>query len=282
MEEMEQPALPESEVQETPETQPTDDISSSTDEPNAETPTVESDDEEIEHEGAKYKVPKPLKEAFLRQADYTTKTQTLAEERRGLEAERQQLAAQQQFQQQHIKDVAKVMSIDERLEQFRQIDWNAAMDADPVGAMKLDRQMRELQQQRTQVVQSIEQTQARTSLESQQATARRNAEAAQELAREIKGFGTPEVTKALKDTGKAFGYKPEELDSVSDPRAVRLLHEAYLYRKLVAEKKAPEAGKTITPITRVSGAAATVQKDPSRMSDSEFAQWRKRQIAQRN
>lgn len=279
MEEMEQPALPESEVQETPETQPTDDISSSTDEP---TESVESDDEEIEHEGAKYKVPKPLKEAFLRQADYTTKTQTLAEERRGLEAERQQLAAQQQFQQQHIKDVAKVMSIDERLEQFRQIDWNAAMDADPVGAMKLDRQMRELQQQRTQVVQFIEQTQARTSYESQQATARRNAEAAQELAREIKGFGTPEVTKALKDTGKAFGYKPEELDSVSDPRAVRLLHEAYLYRKLVAEKKAPEAGKTITPITRVSGAAATVQKDPSRMSDSEFAQWRKRQIAQRN
>lgn len=279
MEEMEQPALPESEVQETPETQPTDDISSSTDEP---TESVESDDEEIEHEGAKYKVPKPLKEAFLRQADYTTKTQTLAEERRGLEAERQQLAAQQQFQQQHIKDVAKVMSIDERLEQFRQIDWNAAMDADPVGAMKLDRQMRELQQQRTQVVQSIEQTQARTSYESQQATARRNAEAAQELAREIKGFGTPEVTKALKDTGKAFGYKPEELDSVSDPRAVRLLHEAYLYRKLVAEKKAPEAGKTITPITRVSGASSTVQKDPSRMSDSEFAQWRKRQIAQRN
>ena len=279
MEEMEQPALPESEVQETPETQPTDDISSSTDEP---TESVESDDEEIEHEGAKYKVPKPLKEAFLRQADYTTKTQTLAEERRGLEAERQQLAAQQQFQQQHIKDVAKVISIDERLEQFRQIDWNAAMDADPVGAMKLDRQMRELQQQRTQVVQSIEQTQARTTYESQQATARRNAEAAQELAREIKGFGTPEVTKALKDTGKAFGYKPEELDSVTDPRAVRLLHEAYLYRKLVAEKKAPEAGKTITPITRVSGAAATVQKDPSRMSDSEFAQWRKRQIAQRN
>lgn len=281
MEDQEQPALPESEVQETPETQPTDDISSSTDEPTDSQP-VESDDEEIEHEGAKYKVPKPLKEAFLRQADYTTKTQTLAEERRGLEAERQQLAAQQQFQQQHIKDVAKVISIDERLEQFRQIDWNAAMDADPVGAMKLDRQMRELQQQRTQVVQSIEQTQARTSYESQQATARRNAEAAQELAREIKGFGTPEVTKALKDTGKAFGYKPEELDSVSDPRAVRLLHEAYLYRKLVAEKKAPEAGKTITPITRVSGAAATVQKDPSRMSDSEFAQWRKRQIAQRN
>ena len=277
---MEQPALPESEVVETP-TQPTDDISSSTDEP-TDSQSVESDDEEIEHEGAKYKVPKPLKEAFLRQADYTTKTQTLAEERRGLEAERQQLAAQQQFQQQHIKDVAKVMSIDERLEQFRQIDWNAAMDADPVGAMKLDRQMRELQQQRTQVVQSIEQTQARTSYESQQATARRNAEAAQELAREIKGFGTPEVTKALKDTGKAFGYKPEELDSVTDPRAVRLLHEAYMYRKLVAEKKAPEAGKTITPITRVSGAAATVQKDPSRMSDSEFAQWRKRQIAQRN
>ena len=88
---MEQPALPESEVVETP-TQPTDDISSSTDEPTDSQP-VESDDEEIEHDGAKYKVPKPPKEAFLRQADYTTKTQTLAEERRSFEAAQQQFAA---------------------------------------------------------------------------------------------------------------------------------------------------------------------------------------------
>lgn len=279
MEDQEQPALPESEVQETPETQPTDDISSSTDEP-TDSQSVESDDEEIEHEGAKYKVPKPLKEAFLRQADYTTKTQTLAEERRGLEAERQQLAAQQQFQQQHIKDVAKVMAIDERLEQFKQIDWNAAMDADPVGAMKLDRQMRELQQQRTQVVQSIESTQARTSYEQQQAIARRRMEVAEQVKKDIPNWSN-ELDAALKKTVLSLGFSEAEATTV-DARTIKLVHKAYLYDKLVAEKTKPEAGKTITPITRVSGAAATVQKDPSRMSDSEFAQWRKRQIAQRN
>ena len=101
MEEMEQPALPESEVVETP-TQPTDNDPQGTDEPNAETQPVESDSEEIEHEGEKYRVPKALKNAFYAQADYTTKTQTLAEERRSFEAERQQLAAQQQIGRAHV------------------------------------------------------------------------------------------------------------------------------------------------------------------------------------
>ena len=134
----------ESTEQAAPDSQQVETTEATTDEPGLMT-QAESDAEEIDYEGEKYKVPKVLKDAFLRNADYTTKTQTLAEQRREFEAQQQQAVARQEFQQKHIQAVAKVISIDERLEQFSKLDWNAITDADPVQALKLDRQMRDLQ-----------------------------------------------------------------------------------------------------------------------------------------
>ena len=250
-----------------------------TDEPELMTP-VESDDEEIELGGEKYKVPKKLRDAFMLKADHTVKTQAMAEQRRALEAEQQQFVARQEFQQRHIQAVAKVISIDERLAQFQQLDWNAITDADPVQALKLDRQMRELQQQRAQTVETVEREQARAANETQQATARNLQDARTQLARDIKGYGTPEVLKALTETGKSAGYKPEELAQVNDPRAIKLLHKAYLYDKLVAERKAPEAKSEATPITRITGGSATNSKSigDSSLSDAEYARLRREYI----
>lgn len=273
MEELEQPET-DSTAEDLPEV--VDEIVS-TDEP---VEQVESDDEEIDHEGEKYKVPKKLKDAFLRQADYTVKTQTLAEERRAFEAAQQQFVQRQQFQSQHIERIAEVKAIDHRLEQFSKLDWNALTDADPVQAMKLDREMRALQATRGQHVAAITQAQEQAALQTSQATARSLQEARETLAREIQGYGTPELTKALSETAKGLGFKPEELANVNDPRAVKMLHKAYLYDKLVAEKKATTPN-TVKPITRVSGATATAEKNPSQMTDAEFAKWRQRQIAQR-
>ena len=280
---MEQTATADSEVAENPQIVEEEVIDSSSDEPTQ----VESDEEDYELGDDKYRVPKTLKAHIeelkagnLRNEDYTQKTQTVAEQRRALEAERQEFVQRQQFQQQHIDKVAAVASLDRQLEQYQKLDWNAITDADPVQAMKLERQMRELQTQRESTVRDLNETVARATTEQQQATARQLMAAREQLAREIKGFGTPEVTKALTETGKAFGFKPEELANVNDPRAIKLLHEAYLYRKLVAEKQKVTKPE-IKPITRIGGAAATSQKSPGDMTDKEFASWRKRQIAQR-
>ena len=252
---------------------------SNADEPGLMTP-AESDDEEIDYEGEKYKVPKVLKDAFLRQADYTTKTQSLAQQRQDFEAAQQQLAARAEFQQRHIEKIADVRAIDRQLEQFSKVDWNALTDADPVQALKLDRQMRELQTQRAQTVGEIEREQGRQQLEASQATARQLQEARALLAREIKGYGTPEVTKALTEVGKQAGYKAEELAQVNDPRAIKLLHKAYLYDQLVAQRKAPEAKPEVTPITRVTGGSAAAAKsiaDPN-LSDAEYNRLRREYI----
>lgn len=250
-----------------------------------EAPEVD-DSEEIDHEGEKYKLPKKLAEEWkngrLRQQDYTVKTQDLAKQRTEFEAAQQEFVARQQFQQQHIQAVAKVMAIDERLEQFSKLDWNALTDADPVQALKLDRQMRELQQQKAQQIEGLQQSQAKLTFEQQQATARRQQEAREELSKDIPGFGTAEVQKQLLEVGKAAGYKQEELASVQDPRAVKLLHKAYLYDQLIAKAKAPATtSANITPITRVTGASAATQKSigDKALSDAEYNRMRREYIA---
>lgn len=282
--ELEQPTTVDSEVADT-EPQIVDNEVADTlaDEPQA----VESDEDDYEVGDDKYRIPKTLKAHLdelkagnLRNEDYTQKTQSVAEQRRAFEAERQAFAQQQQLASQHIEKVAEIKAIDRQLEQYQKLDWNALVDADPVNAMKLDRQMRELQQQRNASVQAIEQATARTSYESQQETARRIQEAKATLSKEIKGYGSPEVMKELGATAKAFGYRDEELANVNDPRAVKLLYEASQYRKLMAKAKTAEKAD-VKPITRIAGAGATAQRDPSAMTDVEFAKWRHRQIAQR-
>ena len=287
MEETEQLAPPES----TPEPEEDNSLFPETNEEAQDTDPVEApevdDSEEIDHEGEKYKLPKKLAEEWkngrLRQQDYTVKTQDLAKQRTEFETAQQEFVARQQFQQQHIQAVAKVMAIDERLEQFSKLDWNALTDADPVQALKLDRQMRELQQQKAQQIEGLQQSQARLDFELQQETARQEQTARAELARDIKGWGTPEVTRGMFQAGKDLGYSEKELFSLKkDPRPVKLLHKAYLYDQLIAKAKAPvTTSANITPITRVTGASAATQKSigDKGLSDAEYNRMRREYIA---
>ena len=101
------------------------------------------DDEEIDYEGEKYRVPPKLKDAFLRMADYTQKTQEVAETRKAIEGERaafeqeRNLAAQSyQRQQANLQAYASLSALDGKLEQFGSVNWQQWSDQDPVEAQK--------------------------------------------------------------------------------------------------------------------------------------------------
>jgi len=94
----------------------------------------EDDSEEIEFNDKAYKLPKDIAEAVKSmRSDYTTKTMSLAEQRKAFEA-------QSEFHQKHIADVAKVVALNERLAEYDQVDWNALSDSDPVLWQKLTSQ----------------------------------------------------------------------------------------------------------------------------------------------
>lgn len=281
---MEQPDNQDSEVIESPESAentPADVEGSeeeSTEELDTES-TEEDDSEEIEYEGEKFKVPAKLKEAFLRQADYTRKTQEVAELRRQAEAQAESVKQRETFIQQNVAEVARIHAIDAELAQFQQVNWDQLWDSDPVQAGKLNQRAQMLQAQRAQTEQVLTQRQAQFLQEQQQQAAMRLQEGQRVLQREIPGWGQ-EIQDKLRDYALASGWTPSELQAVTPRQVIALFHE---FKAVETRKKASEKPKIVQekPITRIAASKATANKDPDKMSTDEWLKWRESQRRKR-
>lgn len=248
----------------------------------------EDDSEEIDHNGEKYKIPKALKDAFLMQQDYTKKTQEVAEARKQFEAQQQEFQQRVQFQQAHIQDVAALSNLEQQLTQFQNVNWQALIDQDPVEAMKLDRHYQSLKEAYQGTLGRIQQAQQTQAIEAQQFTAKQIEQGREALARELKDW-TPEVGKEVAAYLKSYerlGVNESVLKDINNgvygPLPIIWARKAQLYDQLTqkAAQKKPQDPPP-KPVTKV-GAKATVTKDPSQMTDREFAEWRRKQIKSRN
>ena len=94
----------------------------------------------IEHDGREYVVPVELGGAFLRHADYTRKTQELADQRRELEAHRQTLESRAAESHQQTMDRARLAALDENLGAFEGVDWELYAQQDPEAAQAVPSQ----------------------------------------------------------------------------------------------------------------------------------------------
>jgi hypothetical protein len=244
----------------------------------------EEDSEEIDYNGEKYKVPKALKEGFLMQQDYTKKTQEVAEQRKTLEAQHQAFQQQVQF---HIQDFAALHAIEQQLAQYQNVNWNELIDQDPVEAMKLERQYRSLAEAHQQTQYKIQQAQQQSSLQSQQEIVRLREQGREALARELNDW-SPEVGKEVATYIRQYerlGINDAVIADINNgvygATPIIWARKAQLYDQLMQKAaKKPESSPPPKPVTKV-GAKATVTKDPSKMTDKEFADWRRKQIQQR-
>lgn len=210
-----------------------------------------------------------LKSGYLRQQDYTHKTQALAEERKQAET-----AVAQQFQQaqQLTRDQAKLMQLQEDLGAYQKADWNALYAQDPTEAGRLQAQWRQAEAQARELAggiqsasQQLQQTQAQRV---QQATQ----EAMQALQREIPGFGA-ETVKAARETALAHGFSEAELAGITDARTFKVLHEAAQWRALQAKKPAVQNKVAAAPPKATKPGSAT---QPSTRKEAAFKQMQSR------
>lgn len=234
-------------------------------------------EEEVEYEGKQYRVPKEIKDAILRRADYTRKTQEVAEQRKQIEAQAQRVQVQEQFQRENITTLAKVHAIDEQLAAFANVNWNEIADADPVQAMKLDRQARQLQAQREQLAFELTQKQAEFTQKQQHDAARLRDEGMRVLQREIPNWGK-DLAEKLVSYGMSRGYSETSLRSNMNPHAVVDLYRSYTYdeaRKKATQKPVQAQEK---PVTRISANNGKASSDPEKMSAEEWVKWRNSQL----
>jgi hypothetical protein len=205
-------------------------------------------------------VEKPLDEvvALAQQGlDYTQKTQQVAEQRKELEAYAQQIQMQEQaFHEQMqlnnvlIEDVAKITSLDQQLNQYANVNWNQLSDNDFVEAQKLFFTYNQLQQERSQLVSQFEAKKQQVVQKQTQLMSEKIAQGKEILAKEIPNW-SPETNQALLSTGKDYGFSDAELNSIVDPRHVKVLHDAMQWRKLqqnsTVKKKVSSAKPVVKP-----------------------------------
>ncbi len=195
-------------------------------------PFGEGDTEEVEHQGKTYRIPKALKPALMMQADYTRKTQELAESRRALDAERQAHAqdsqARDRFLEDHQGDVARHAALSQQLAAFGDVDWKGLQAQDPQRATELWQTYNALHAERAALGEGLEFARQQGEIVEHQARVQAADRCQAVLAREIEGW-SPQLGFELGDFGQqVFGFSPEELQQVTDPRMIKVLHLARL------------------------------------------------------
>lgn len=247
------------------------------------------EDEEIEIGGKKVAMPKSIaaeiKAGTMRNADYTQKTQAVAEERRAVEAERARVREEAQQQQQFIKEVAKVHALDDELAKFKDIDWDSLSDTDPVTVQKLQIRLQTLQSERQAAVQAVTQKQNEHALNAERALATQIQEAEAYVQREIPGW-TPERGAQINKFAADMGIKVDRSFAqtlVQNPAMLKILDQAEKFHQLVAKQSTKPKTPTAppAPVTRVSAARASAKPDPAKMSTSDWMAQRNKQVRSR-
>lgn len=230
-----------------PEGDPEESEESSEDETEA---AVEEELYELEHEGKKARVPKEFKDAFLRQADYTQKTMSVAEEKRQLAEERQIFQLNAQIDGTIAEQMTDLRSLVNQSKQYEAAIQHAISQGDAGTIATLNAQYSILQRQIEDKAGEVrtkknEQTQL-LQYEKQQ----RRAKADEEAGKRIPNF-SPETKKDLVSSARSLGFQDFEIAEVDDPRVYHALWKAAQWDKLQSKsvdvkKQVAVAPKTLT------------------------------------
>jgi hypothetical protein len=189
---------------------------------------------------------------YTRTATFHRRMQEVADQRKAFEGERSgELARLQEVRGQYAQ---RLQALEQALTE-EEPDWEAIRRDEPDRYPQLwadwqrrDRRRQQLAQERERVGEQEQEDAARR----QQAVL---AEEQRKLIEYLPDLGDRTKAPALKARlvagAEEYGYRPEEVESVWDHRALRLLHDAVAYRDLLAKKaaltKPPKETATLRP-----------------------------------
>jgi hypothetical protein len=235
---------------------------------------------EIERDGKIAKIPAWLKPELMMEADYTRKTQELADARRALEAER---TTAQHASEAEISAQANLSLIDAQIAHFAKVDWNAWHDSDAAAAQKSFFQFQLLKDARQQTANFLGSLRhERAAREAQEANKRR-ADCAAALGRDVKDWSPTTAARLLDFGQRHYGFSQDDLDGIDDPRLVKVLHAAFQWEEHQQKQRQAQmhaAAQTARPAAKVGGASPKPGLD-DRLSADEWLRRRNEQLRKR-
>lgn len=214
-------------------------------------------------DGVETEVPiSEIESGYMRQADYTRKTQQLAEERKQAA---QQIARQMQQAQKVTRDMAHLISLHDQMQAFEKADWDALYKENPTEAGRLQARWQQMQSEVKTIQSSIQAQQQQQQAARREQVQRDTVEAMETLQRDIPGFSEKTII-AARDAAVAHGYTAAELDGLTDPRAIKVLWDAAQWRALQSGKPAVKNKVRAAPPKTTKGGHANVPKSKAQVA----------------
>ena len=203
-----------------------------------------------------------LKSGYQRQADYTRKSQALAEQRKGTEkiqSERMQLEQERQMYANGLQMLQEQQSA--KLQDFDSVDWETLKQEDPYAYMIKKDEYRDAQERVSNAAQQQALIQQEQHTAAQQV---RGQFVQQEYARLVAAL--PEwndkdstIKKDIQEYATSVGFRPEEINQLADHRSVLVIKKAMEFDKLT--KKVAPKKKAVKKVPKVQKAGRGKSKE---------------------
>lgn len=180
-----------------------------------------------------------LRLGYMRQGDYTRKTQQVAEGRKAAEAELEALTAQRETYANQLAQLETALNQSEPTQEY----WDALQAEDPIEYVKQREALRDRRDALAQVQSEQQRVQQEQYQQLQVQTQERLKQEAEKLLDVIPEWRDADVATKQKNAVYTYaqrhlGYSEQELSQIGDHRAVNVLRKAYLYDELMKQKPA--------------------------------------------
>lgn len=191
---------------------------------------------------------KELREGYMRQKDYSRKTAEVARQREEL-GEKTRLAIDGERKQyvQQIQQLHDVL-LETVAPELKNVDWNHLAQNDAFEYVRLRNRADQINQALSTIQGKAKEVTSKQEAEQKKARTEIATKARAQLEADIPGFNDA-LYQSLMKSGEKFGYKPEEIATWVDARAIKLLYAATQGQQAAPAK--PSVDKKVVTVPKV-------------------------------
>ena len=189
-----------------------------------------------------------LRNGYQRQADYTRKSQSLAEQRKAYEANLEAVQNERGQYSQALEILSQQQGAE--LKHFQNTDWATLKEDDPMEYMEKRIAFQDAKDR----INTVKEEQSRVNQQHQQEVSQIVTEKLQveagKLSKELPEYADPSsnLRNEIRDYTLGLGFSPEDVDGITDHRVVLVLHKAMLADK--GSKASSKKSKTVPKVVK--------------------------------
>jgi hypothetical protein len=227
---------------------------------------------EVEIDGEKVRVPEKFKDGYLRQQDYTRKTQEAAVLRKTLEGQKAEIERMQAVSSEELQARSAKMGIEAQLKQYENVDWAAEYEKDPFPTQQHFMRYQQLEKANAQIDAHLSQAEKARAEFAERDFATRAQETAKYAYEKLPGMSKELDDKITNFAVTDLGIELDTIKRLYSPQLYRTLYLAHVGQQVITKQSAPPKPAPIPPkpLTTVTAKGGSVRKTPATMSVAEM------------